>query len=464
MYTRKIVAAILLSGVCGVYAAEQPLAPPALTLENQAIPPASHQPARELSKPLDSNTLTLADATRLVLANNPELQVFRWRSQAIDGKRQTAELRPAYELSAVAENIAGSGDSSGLDNAELTLALSSIIELGGKRSFRSSLFDSRYELLQAEQQVKALDLLGAVTQGFIATLSLQQKVAVAQEAVQLANQSYGLVSTRVKRGAAPQAERLRAEATLTQAKMQHTAIVSELESQKFALASLWKADRVTFKRTDGDLFNFIDPADFDSLYQRVVASPTIQIFASEERVRAAEIDLARSQSASDVRWGFGVRRLEATGDTAIIGEIAVPLFSKRRNRGVVQSAVADREVVQYQREASLLAVRARLFQAWTTYQHSADAARQMRSEVLPTLEKALAQTRQAYEQGRYSYVDWVTAQRDLLDARLKAIDAATTALLNQALIEQLTAEPLAADLLSTSSPQTFNKSVASPQR
>ena len=124
MYTRKIVAAILLSGVCGVYAAEQPLAPPALTLENQAIPPASHQPARELSKPLDSNTLTLADATRLVLANNPELQVFRWRSQAIDGKRQTAELRPAYELSAVAENIAGSGDSSGLDNSEVTLALS----------------------------------------------------------------------------------------------------------------------------------------------------------------------------------------------------------------------------------------------------------------------------------------------------------------------------------------------------
>ncbi len=464
MYTRQIVAAILLSGVCGIYAAEQPLAPPAFTLTNQATQSVSGQPVRALSEPLDQDSLTLTAATRLVLANNPELQVFRWRSQAIDGMRQTAELRPAYELSVSAENVAGSNDFSGIDNAELTLALSSIIELGGKRGFRSSVVDSRYALLQAEQQVKALDLLGAVTQGFIATLSLQQKVAVAQEAMQLAEQSYELVSTRVKRGAAPQAERLRAQATLTQAKMQYTAVVSELKSRKFALASLWKADRATFKRTDGDLFNFVDPADFDSLYRRVSASPTIQVFASEERVRDAELALVLSQSASDVRWGFGVRRLEATGDTALIGEIAVPLFSKRRNRGEVQSALADREVVQYQREASLLAVRARLFQAWQTYQQSADAARQMRAEVLPALEKALEQTRRAYEQGRYSYVDWVTAQRELLDARLRSIDAATTALLNQSLIEQLTAEPLAAELLSTSSEQKLNESIESPQR
>ena len=35
------------------------------------------------------------------------------------------------------------------------------------------------------------------------------------------------------------------------------------------------------------------------------------------------------------------------------------------------------------------------------------------------------------------------AQRELLDARLATIDAATTALLNQAMIEQLTAEPMA---------------------
>ena len=71
------------------------------------------------------------------------------------------------------------------------------------------------------------------------------------------------------------------------------------------------------------------------------------------------------------------------------------------------------------------------------------AVEQIRVEVLPALDKALVQTRDAYQRGRYSYIDWIAAQKELLDARFALIDAASTALLNQALIEQLTAEPLA---------------------
>ena len=63
--------------------------------------------------------------------------------------------------------------------------------------------------------------------------------------------------------------------------------------------------------------------------------------------------------------------------------------------------------------------------------------------MLPDLTEALSQTREAYERGRYSYVEWTAAQRELLAARRTLVDAATTALLNQALIEQLTAQPLA---------------------
>lgn len=395
--------------------------------------------------PASQETLSLTEATQRTLMNNPELQVFRWRFQALEGMRQSADLAPAYELGLEAENIAGSDDFSGTDSAELTLSLSSIIELGGKRDSRVAVAESRYALAQAEREAKALDLLGLVTQRFIAALSLQDKLAVAADATQLAEQSYKLVSVRVQRGAAPEAERLRAQAELKQAQMRQEALTAELNSRKFALASLWKGDQTDFGQVGGNLFKFEEVSDFDALYRRVTASPAIQIFASEERLRDAEVALARSQSTSNVRWSLGVRRFEDTGDSAVTAGISVPLFSGRRNKGEVQSALADREQVRYQRETALLAVRARLFEAWQTYQQSAAAARQMRSDVLPSLEQALTQTRRAYERGRYSYVDWVTAQRELLDARRAAIDAASTALLNQALIEQLTAEPLVLD-------------------
>ena len=67
----------------------------------------------------------------------------------------------------------------------------------------------------------------------------------------------------------------------------------------------------------------------------------------------------------------------------------------------------------------------------------------IRNEMLPDLSEALTQTREAYESGRYSYVEWMAAQRELLAAQRALVDTAATALLNQALIEQLTAQPLA---------------------
>tara|TARA_R100000687_G_scaffold18900_3_gene15294 strand:- start:1196 stop:1702 length:507 start_codon:yes stop_codon:yes gene_type:complete len=160
-------------------------------------------------------------------------------------------------------------------------------------------------------------------------------------------------------------------------------------------------------------------------------------------MREAEIQLARSQSESDIRWQVGIRRFEETDDTALTAGLSVPLFSGRRNRGEVQAALAARDEVRFRREDTLLRLHSRLFDAYHLRQQSIEAVEQIRSQMLPDLTDALTQTRQAYENGRYSYVEWTAAQRELLSAREVLVDAATTALLNQALIEQLTAQPLA---------------------
>ena len=57
---------------------------------------------------------------------------FKFRRQALEAERWHAGLKPEVRLSAEAENIAGSGDYTGGQSAETTLAISSIIELGGK--------------------------------------------------------------------------------------------------------------------------------------------------------------------------------------------------------------------------------------------------------------------------------------------------------------------------------------------
>ena len=192
----------------------------------------------------------------------------------------------------------------------------------------------------------------------------------------------------------------------------------------------------------GDLFNITEAPSFNNLFEQVVDSPILEILAAEQRMAAADLELIRSQSSADVGWRLGVRRDQASGDSSLTAGISVPLFSGRRNRGNLDAAYAEQNQQTYRRDNAELRLRARLFEAWQTYRQSRASVEALRTTILPALESAQKQTRQAYEQGRYRYTDWVAAQREYLDGRRNLITAATTALHNQALIEQLTAAPL----------------------
>ncbi|MBN7796463.1 TolC family protein [Parahaliea mediterranea] len=387
--------------------------------------------------------LTLAEAGQRTIDQNPRLAVFKWRFGELQARRETAALRPQTALSLEAENVAGSGAQSGFESAELTLALSSVIELGGKATARVAVADARLALAEARRQAQALDLLGEVTRRFITTQALQAKLEVAAEAQALAATSHELVRLRVERGGAPEAEVLRARAEQARAGLRRDAIEAELASEKLALATLWGADAADFDRLRGNLFEFTDPGPFEPLYERVSRSPTIRVFGERRRLRQAELDLARARSRQDIGWSAGVRRFEDSGDTAMTFGISTPLFSRRRSEGEVQAAMAARSMVDYREQADLLELRARLYDAWQGYRQGSAAAVKLRDDVLPALERALEQTREAYQRGRYSYRDWIDAQRDLLDARLTTIDAASNALLNLALMEQLTGTAVA---------------------
>lgn len=382
--------------------------------------------------------LTLEEASRRALARHPRLEIFEWRSTELAGQRQSAALAPPTTLSLEAENVLGSGDLNGAEGAELTLALSSVIELGGKAAARVAVVDARMALAGATRQSEALDLLGEVTRRFLAAQALQARLEVAADARELARGALAQVRSQVQRGAAPRVEQLRAEAALAQAELQHTAIAAELQSSRVAIASLWGAEQVDFGPLRGDLFRFAAVEPFEQLYQRAVDSPAIRVLGAERRVRDAELELARTRSRWDIGWSAGVRRFRETGDSALTFGLNLPLFNASRNEGEVQAAAAARSAVDYRRQADLQDLRAQLFRAWQTYRQSSAAALTLRDDVLPLLQATLEETGEAYTMGRYRYLDWVDARRTLLDTRLAMIDAASNALLNLALIEQLT--------------------------
>ncbi|MGL6159119.1 TolC family protein [Microbulbifer sp.] len=383
--------------------------------------------------------LTLAEAIDRTLVQNPELAVFRFRDSALAGKAETAALRPPLALGTELENFGGEG---GADDAELTVSLSSVIELGGQRGARVDVVSARRDLLLAEQQAVALDLLGEVIRRYVDVLAARERLALARDSVTLAGDTLRAVERRVRAAASPRSEMLRARAALARARL---AVESEerlLEYHKLALASLWGGENAAFRLDSAELYRFPPSAGFAELYAHARQNPAIARFASEERLRQTQLRLAEAESNLDIGWSLGVRRSREIDETTLVAGFELPLFPARRSAGAVATAMAEREQVAVEREAALLRLKSRLFRAVSGRERALAAVETLRSEVVPTLREALVEVGRAYRRGRYSYLEWASAREELIGARRAKIEAAGAALRYGAEIEQMTAAPL----------------------
>ena len=407
---------------------------------NGQFPPTQAQAEAETI----NNNLTLSTALKRAIEQHPSLKLFDFRDTALSGQLELANLKPAYELGLEAENFSGADEFRGVDAAELTVSLSSVVEMGDKRAARRGIISNSRAVLDAQRQVESLALLGEVTRRYVDVLAAQERVSLAKEADELANQTLIIVRERADAGATPDAEVKRAQAAASQAHLMLQSARQQLGYLKVALAALWGETSPKFATIDGDLFHFGADIDFEMLYAKVEMNPAIQIFAAEERLKEAEVRLAQTQLKADISWSVGVRRFQESDNSALVAGFSMPLFSSKRSAGAVSIALAQRNEIPVQKELAVLNMHTQLFRAFHNRKQAILTAKELRNTIIPALEEALQEIQTAYQRGRYGYLEYVSARQELLSAKRTLIESASSALTYGAEIEQLTAEPLSA--------------------
>ncbi len=386
--------------------------------------------------------LTLARAIDAALHGNPELAASAYELSAGEARIVQADLQPNPELRVELENFAGSGAARGFDALETTLSLSQIVDLGGKRAARRNAAEADFDLAGIEQRARELDVLSEVTTRFIDVVASQERVSFAGEAARLAQVTLDEIGKRVDAGRSPEAERSRARIALTRARIDQRQAASELRAARHALAATWGSSEPAFHSAKAELFNLAPVETYQALVERLDQSPDFTRFASETRLRQAELRLARVQARPSLAFNLGVRRFEEGGDLALVAGVSMPLVIRDRNQG----AIRESEARLRQTDASLAAARtrARATLLGLYQQMSADRERVeiLHNEALPQAELALAQTRDGYDRGRFSFLELVTAQEELLALRAATIDAAADYHRLLAEIERLTSAAL----------------------
>ncbi len=386
-----------------------------------------------VAAPTPTPTLTPESAFAKTLERHPDLRRYPLDREIRRAESAQAALAPALVGNATLENAFGTGSTSGLAGAELSLSLASVIERGGKREARISLARQRLDAIDIEMQTKRLDLLAEVARRYLDALAAQELENAAQLSVAQRGVMVEAATRRVSAGASPRSVRLGAEAALARANLDAMRARETSRAARQRLVMLWGERDATFTALSGSLLDLPKIGSFDELAQLLERSPELQRFASETRVREARVQLARSAARTDIDWQLGVRRLQSERDVALIGSVSIPFGSERRAAPGIAAAEAELALLDIERESDANRLYATLAEAHGRLISDAIAVNALREDVLPKLEQAEAAAESSYRAGALSHLDWAQLQADLLATRREQIEAARD--FHRALIE-----------------------------
>ena len=388
------------------------------------------------------SSITLENVLKRTLLNNPELLLFDFKSASLDGESKTAKLNPEMAAGIEVENVLGTGKLSGINDAELTLTLSSVIELGDKVNSRMNVVTSKKALLLAQRRIRTLDMLGETTRRYINVIVQQELYKVEQRAEMLSRKMLQAVSVRIDAGASSPLEKKRAESALSQTRLSLLISEQKLNEYKRDLAIMWGENTADFTVVEGTLLLFPNSLSLESILSELQSNPHILLYAENYRVQEARSRVTQASQQFDITWEAGIRRLQGIDDTAFVASISVPFGTKQRNLGEYEKQRALLDSIYYQKQAKIRQLTRQLNQVISAKDQALLTVTTLQDNVAPTLESALKLARDGYESGRYNYIEWMTTQQQLIYMQRSLIKAAGIVHLRNADLEALTGLPI----------------------
>lgn len=368
--------------------------------------------------------LTLGEAVARVLERNPQLQAADFDARAAAERiRQQSQSTP-YNVGLELENLAGTGEASGVRGLETTLSLGRVLESGGKAHRRGEVARLEAGLLRHEQDARRLDLLAETARRFLNLARVQAERELTEERVELMRRTLHAVERRHRVGKAADAERGRARIALARAELALEETDHLLLNGRRDLAVMWGEFPPAFERVRAELFRLEAEPAFDELDRRLERNPAVARLATAERLAEARRLLARTRARPDVEARAGVRHLNASDDVGLVLSLRLPLGSAGRAvpyEAEAEALVAREPLLAQDRR---LALRAALSGLHQELLHARDRLEAYRERILPTAEAVLDDYGRGYAAGRYSLLELNTAQESLLEARAEALSAA----------------------------------------
>ncbi|WP_447585772.1 TolC family protein [Pseudoxanthomonas mexicana] len=391
-----------------------------------------------------TSTLTLDDAISRVATTHPDLRIFEGRRQVLDANLAAASLKPGLTLGGTIENTMGTGAYRGFSEAELTVTLAGVFERGGKLEARRTLALANIDTLAPQREVARLDLLAETARRYLAVTAATRRKSIADLDITQRKRAVEAARVRLNAGASPESVVLTAQAALANAELDRDRAIADEKAARQNLAALWNERTPNFTVAAGNPLVLPDLQSFDALSSYLQNTPELAELAGAERVREAQVRLARTEATPNIDWQVGARNNRANGDTGFTAGFSIPLGSARRAAPGIRAAEAELALTALERESLQIDLYSTLTNAYGDYTTSQLEVSRLRTDVIPRLEKAEKAAEYAWKNGAISYLEWSQLQAQRVEASVRQLQVAIDAQSALIEIQRLTGQPIVA--------------------
>lgn len=372
-------------------------------------------------------TLTLEQALEEAAARSPAIIAAEAEVEAMRARLRQAGFRINPELSVEVENFAGSGIYREVGNGvQATVSVSQRLDLGGRRSSRISAAQASLAAQEIRLAIARAELGQSVRTQFAAAAAVRDRLELAKSNNERARELARIADELVAAGREPPLRALRARANAAQADAALRGAEAADTAARRTLASLFGASELL-----GGVTGQLEPFALEG----VDPVATLDVRLAEAERLAAEAELRQQQAAGrlDPSVGLGVRRLQATGDTALVAGVTLPIPIFDQNQGNIAAARSSIRSAEARRNAAIAAAGAQINNAQTNLVAARARVTALESVAAPQAAEALRLANLSYRAGRLSLLElldaqdaFASAQSELIDARLALAEATAT--------------------------------------
>lgn len=395
-------------------------------------------------------TLSLAGALDKTLRHGPTLQDYPYRLRLHEAQRLQATLRPNPELSVSLENVAGTGDSAGLNNAELTLTLSQLIERGHKRQLRLATTEWQEQLLHQQFDISKLDALAATARSYIRQLERQQIKHQLKQRLHREQRLLAIASMRAAASSLSDSDVTRLEIRLTRSKLELSAVENAIELGRATLAAHW-ASPPDFSEVTGSLSQLPLLPALAELKNSLLQSPVLDQFVTQQRLHEAELNLANAAQKADVTFSAGLRRDQSVNDTSVVLAVSAPWQLQDSTAAQRLTAKTQLELNALQQQQSHRQLNLLVTQTYLELEQLRQYSKVLQAQLLPKARKLLQLSELGYQQGQVDLFNLLSAEQELTQAEVDLVN--TQSRFHQQLLEL---ERLTGQALTVSGPVRFS--------